>query len=290
MELTNREIYFDTKKEIENRKLNISDNEIYLLLEKANDYKNFTELSVNFDKNIANLEYFLRLKEQLFNGEPIQYILNNAPFLSFDFYVDKRVLIPRVETEELVKRTISIIKKFNLNKDKVFDVCTGSGCIAISLKNEFPTSEVFASDISIDAINVAKINAEKYHTKINFLEGDKTNPFIESKLKADVIISNPPYVENKIDIEEKVKKYEPLNAIYSKDGTAFYEDVFKHYKEITNSKFFMAFEINYDQEEKLTNLIKIFFDENIIYKFVKDIYGLTRFLFIIGGYDDENFN
>jgi methylase of polypeptide subunit release factors len=92
------------------------------------------------------------------------------------------------------------------------------------------------------------------------------------------------------DIEEKVKKYEPNDAVYIKDGTEFYEEYFKRHKDVLNENFFMAFEINYDQELKLTELIKKYFDKNVRYKFEKDIYNLTRYLFILGGYEDKTIN
>ena len=81
-----------------------------------------------------------------------------------------------------------------------------------------------------------------------------------------------------------------MNAIYSEDGTAFYEEIFKHYKEVLNEKFILAFEINYDQQDRLTELISKYFEDNINFSFVNDIYGRTRFLFIIRGYIYENLN
>ena len=230
MELTNREAFFKTKEEVKNKNLEISDNEIFLLIEKVNNYQNYTNLVLNFDKNLANINYFNELKERLFNGEPIQYILNSAPFVDLDIYVDNRVLIPRVETEELVTKTRYFIEKLELEHKVIGDMCTGSGCIALFMKNSFKDSSVFASDISKDALEVANKNAKDLELDIIFLKGDKTKPFVNQNIKFDIFISNPPYVQNKNDIEEKVKKNEPMNAIYSEDGVAFYRDVFQNYK------------------------------------------------------------
>ena len=285
MELTNRKLYFDTKKEIEKQGLEISNNEICQLLEKANNFKNYTELTLNFDKKPANLEYFYQLKEKLFKGMPIQYILKEASFIDLSLYVDERVLIPRVETEELVLRTLNYIKAYKINITNFLDMCTGSGCIALYLKSQLKGSKAYASDFSLDALDVAKINAKNLDLKINFVYGDKLNPFLKGEIKFDLLISNPPYVQNKEDIEEKVKKHEPMNAIYSEDGTLFYEHVFQHYKEIMNDKFIMAFEINYDQQERLTDLIAKYFKDDITFTFVKDIYDRTRFLFVFRGFD-----
>ena len=284
MELTNREAFFKTKEEVKNKNLEISDNEIFLLIEKVNNYQNYTNLVLNFDKNLANLNYFNELKERLFNGEPIQYILNSAPFVDLDIYVDNRVLIPRVETEELVTKTRYFIEKLELEHKVIGDMCTGSGCIALFMKNSFKDSSVFASDISKDALEVANKNAKDLELDIIFLKGDKSKPFVNQNIKFDIFISNPPYVQNKNDIEEKVKKNEPMNAIYSEDGVAFYRDVFQNYKKFMNNKFMMAFEINYDQEHQLTELVEEYFPGDEKYMFLKDIYGLTRFLFILKGY------
>ena len=284
MELTNREAFFKTKEEVKNKNLEISDNEIFLLIEKVNNYQNYTNLVLNFDKNLANLNYFNELKERLFNGEPIQYILNSAPFVDLDIFVDNRVLIPRLETEELVTKTRYFIEKLELEHKVIGDMCTGSGCIALFMKNSFKDSSVFASDISKDALEVANKNAKDLELDIIFLKGDKTKPFVNQNIKFDIFISNPPYVQNKNDIEEKVKKNEPMNAIYSEDGVAFYRDVFQNYKKFMNNKFMMAFEINYDQEHQLTELVEEYFPGDKKYMFLKDIYGLTRFLFILKGY------
>ena len=290
MELTNREIFFKTKEEVKNKNLEISDNEIFLLIEKVNNYQNYTNLVLNFDKNLANLNFFNELKERLFNGEPIQYILNSAPFVDLDIYVDQRVLIPRVETEELVTKTRYFIEKLELEHKVIGDMCTGSGCIALFMKNSFKDSQIYASDISQDALEVAMKNSKNLNLDINFLYGDKTKPFIELGVKFDIFISNPPYVQNKEDIEEKVKKNEPMNAIYSEDGVAFYRDVFQNYRKFMNDKFMMAFEINYDQEHQLTELVEEYFPGDKKYMFLKDIYGLTRFLFILKGYKYDQIN
>lgn len=284
MELTNRKLFFVTRNEAKEKGLDISSSEIYLLLEKTNNFKNKTELVLNFDKNHANPKYFCELKEKIFNNVPIQYVLNSAPFLDLDLYVDERVLIPRVETEDLVSRIIKMIKDKNFNHKVIADMCTGSGCIALYLKKTYPDSKVYASDISLDALDVAKSNASKANIDVEFLHGDKTEPFITLKEKIDLFVSNPPYVEKMEDIEERVKKHEPMNAIYVKDGVSFYENVFKEHKKFMNDKFFMAFEINYDQQDQLTELIAKYFDDDTEFSFVKDIFDRTRFLFILKGY------
>ena len=242
MAQTNRDAFIKAKKFLSQFKdLEFYDSEIYLLLIKANNYLNFTELIKHFDENLANPEYFFRNIQRIKEGEPIQYVTGEAPFFDLDIKVNSNVLIPRPETEGLTKFTID------------------------------------------------KSNFEKYQANIITLEGNRLEPLISRHIRLDVLISNPPYVEKMEDIEDKVKKYEPLNAIYIQDGTKFYESYFKHHKEVMKDKFFMAFEINYDQEEKLTFLIRNYFDLNKIqYKFVKDIFDKTRYLFIKGDYSENS--
>lgn len=289
--IKNIDAFYEAKKIINEAKKDISDSEIYLLLENANSYKDYTELVLNFNENLAKPQLFYENINKIIDGEPIQYVVNEAPFLSLLLYVDKRVLIPRPETEGLMLNLFKFIKENNLNYKNMLEICTGSGCIALSYKKEFFDASVYTSDISSDAIEVAKLNAKNNNLDINFFVGDKLEPILKLNKKFDVFVSNPPYVENKNDIEEKVKRYEPMNAIYVEDGTTFYEYFFKCHKLFLNKDAIMAFEINYDQEEKLKTLISLYFkNENIQYKFVKDIYGMTRYLFIIRGYKNGILN
>ena len=291
MGLSNREAFLKAKKYLSTFKdLEFFDSEIYLLLIKANNYKNFTELIKNFDEKLANIDYFDRNLKKLSIGEPIQYIVKEAPFFNLDITVNKDVLIPRPETEGLVQIIIDEIKKNNIPHQSIGDICTGSGCIALYFKTIFPTSNVYAIDKYSNALNIAKINFKKYGKEIITFLGDKIDPLLSLNIQLDILVSNPPYVSNLKELEEKVIKYEPLHAIYSKNGTEFYEYYFKNYKKIMNRKFLMGFEINYDQEEKLTFYISKYFDlKTVSYRFIKDIYGKTRYL-IIEGENNESIN
>ena len=290
MDLTNREAFFEAKSRIEKAKVKISDSELYTILIKANKFSSYTEIITNFDKNLAEPQYFFQKLDEIIAGKPIQYAINLASFLDFDLYIDERVLIPRPETEGLVLLVKDIILSNKIKHDTILDVCTGSGCIALFMKGIFPDSKVYASDKSKDALDVAKINDETFNGNIIFLRGDKLKPIIKEKVKLDVLISNPPYVENKKDIESKVKKYEPMKAIYSRVGEKFYLNYFKNYKKVMKDKFIMAFEINYDQEDVLTKAIEKYFKDikDLKFKFYKDIYGLNRYLIILRGYENAN--
>lgn len=286
---TNREVYLEAKEVIRNKDLEISDSEIYQILIFANDFESYTDLVLNFDKEIKNYSFFIDKFERITTGEPIQYVLNIAPFLYFDLYVDQRVLIPRPETEGLVLLAKSIIQENKIRHKFIADCCTGSGCIALFMKAYFEESKVYATDIHDRCLDVAKINAKKFNANIHFLKGDKSKPLTELDETIDVLISNPPYAPDDSKIEEKVKKYEPIDAITTEGGVTFYEDYFKnHSKFMNDDKFMMAFEIGYDQKEILTELINKYFkkDEQIQYKFYQDIYNLDRYLIILKGYKD----
>ncbi len=285
--MTNRELFFDMRK---NRVSDyVTDSMLYEILIHVNELNSFTDLIIKFDKECKDEKMALNLFSRANNDEPLDYLFNKHEYIGMNFYVDKNVLIPRPETEELIQETIGVIRANKLPRENIIDVCTGSGIIAISLKKEFNESEVYGTDISSEAIKIAFKNAKNNNLDVKFLVGNILEPAKALNKKFDILISNPPYVEKMEDIAENVKKYEPLNAIYVENGTYFYEEIFKNYKDIMKDKFLMAFEINYDQEDKLTDLIYKYFDENnSMYRFQKDSFGKTRFLFILGGYESDD--
>lgn len=267
----------------------VTDSMLYEILIHVNELNSFTDLIIKFDKECKDEKMALNLFSRANNDEPLDYLFNKHEYIGMNFYVDKNVLIPRPETEELIQETIGVIRANKLPRENIIDVCTGSGIIAISLKKEFNESEVYGTDISSEAIKIASKNAKDNNLDVKFLVGNILEPAKALNKKFDILISNPPYVEKMEDIAENVKKYEPLNAIYVENGTYFYEEIFKNYKDIMKDKFLMAFEINYDQEDKLTDLIYKYFDENnSMYRFQKDSFGRTRFLFILGGYESDD--
>ena len=212
---------------------------------------------------------------RLENGEPVQYIVGNVDFYGLTFKVDKRVLIPRFETELLVEKTLNLINDDNLD---ILDIGTGSGCIAITLKNKLEHSNVDAIDISKDALEVAKSNAQLNNVNINFINSDL---FSNIDKKYDVIISNPPYIAYDEEIDEIVKNNEPHLALYAdNDGTYYYEEIFKNALNYLKNKYLMAFEIGYLQGAKLKELATKYFSDALV-KVEKDMSDKDRFLFII---------
>ena len=193
--------------------------------------------------------------KKISTGIPIQYITNNQEFMNLNFYVDENVLIPQPDTETLVEE---VINEYKEKKCEILDLCTGSGAIAISLAKYINESNIVASDISMKALQIAKLNAEKnlVRKKIEFIESDMFNKIYKDDF--DIIVSNPPYIKTKV-IEEldKQVKNEPYIALDGgADGLKFYKIIIENaYKYIKNEgKVFL--EIGYDQKNELINLFK----------------------------------
>ncbi len=233
---------------------------------------------IHYLKKYGNPEIFDENVEKLKAGIPVQYLVGNVDFYGTLFHVDKRVLIPRFETEELVEKTARYIKK-GFHKDvSIIDLGTGSGCIAITLKKIFPESEVMAVDISKDALEVAKGNALKNQVDIHFQEGDMLE---NVQPRFDVIVSNPPYIAYTEEIMDIVKNHEPHLALYAeKNGLSFYEQILKSCSKNLNEKFLIAFEIGSTQGKAIELLAHQYLSD-IEVKIEKDLQGLDRFVFIM---------
>ncbi|MEW5758538.1 MAG: peptide chain release factor N(5)-glutamine methyltransferase [Candidatus Omnitrophota bacterium] len=208
--------------------------------------------------------------EERKKGMPLQYLLGKINFFGFDFKVDKRALIPRFETEILVDKAINIIKSLNLKKFNLLDLCTGSGCIAISIAKFFKHAQITASDISNSALDLAKENAVLNNTaeQIKFIRSDL---FKNLKNKQyDIIISNPPYIpSNTIDTLDKEISFEPRVALDGGNlGLDFYQRILKDVHIYLKNRGFFIFEIGFIQTDQIIRLI----EENSNLKLV----GITR--------------
>lgn len=187
------------------------------------------QLHLNIDDRLPESELIIYSAwvKRLKRHEPIQYITGKAWFMDLELVVDNTVLIPRPETEELVNLLFEWYSKGNL---KVLDACTGSGCIALAIKNYLPNSNVYASDISADALNIAKINADNLGLEIKLIESNllkDDNSALPEDL--DVIISNPPYIpySEKDSMAIHVAEKEPSIALFVEDNDAliFYKRI-----------------------------------------------------------------
>ena len=160
------------------------------------------------------------------------------------------------------------------------DVGTGSGAIAISLALEEPKLHVTATDISNDALEVAKMNAKELDAHVQFYQGDMLQPLIENNIKVDIFVSNPPYIPNTQDIEAVVKDNEPHVALFGgNDGLYFYRKIFSQVKEVINDRALLAFEMGFDQRELMEEALAHYFPDTP-YDIIKDINGKDRMLFI----------
>lgn len=229
-------------------------------------------------KELIKLNKWNKLTMSLLEKDyPVQYIIGYVDFYGLKINVNEFTLIPRYETEYLIELTLKEIKKMNLDNPKILDLCTGSGAIGLTLKSLLPSSEVTLSDISKDALMVANKNKNELNLDVNIIESDL---FKNIPGKFDVIISNPPYVMTNETLPKDVL-YEPHLALYSGlKGIDHIEEIFKNIKSHLNNKYLIALEINEKSEPDITNLIKTYFEKNINYKFMKDLAGKTRYLFI----------
>ncbi len=204
---------------------------------------------------------------------PLQYIINKQNFYGLDFYVDESVLIPRYDTENIVDR---IVKDCKENKClSVLDLCTGSGCIAVSLKKS-GFERVYAADVSDKALAVAKYNAKLNDADIIFLQGDLYENF-PKEIRFDIIVSNPPYISTDeiARLEKQVRDFEPKLALDGgRDGLDFYKKIINLSKDFLNNKGRLYLEIGYDQSKDVVDLAKKEGYDNIV--IIKDLSGRDR--------------
>ena len=230
-------------------------------------------LANEIDLDESNQTLFLSALERLKTHEPIQYVLGKTTFMDLEFKVNNSVLIPRPETEELVR----LMLKEELEGKEILDIGTGSGCIAISLAKNLPNSKVGAMDISSEALEVAKENAKLNNVSIEFINADIFQ--YKSNKKYDVIVSNPPYVteSEKTLMKQNVLDFEPRQALFVTDDNPllYYKSILNFSKMSLNKNGKIYLEINekYDNEMKdLANYCGYLFSDCS-----KDMFGKNRF-------------
>ena len=252
-----------------------------ILLEEYTGLKLFT-LALSPEEQISKTKegLFFEALSRLKIEEPIQYIIGKTYFATLELVVDNSVLIPRPETEELVKWIVNDELLLQKKELKILDIGTGSGCIAIALAKKMINATVDAIDVSKKALDIAKLNAKKNEVAINFRQLDI---LIANELadNYDVIVSNPPYVRSseKTLMKKNVLDYEPHTALFITD-----EDPLLFYKKITalavdnlNQGGQLFFEINQYLSNSMTNLLKEFNFKNIeLRKDTFDNYRMIR--------------
>lgn len=233
--------------------------------------------NIEYLKKYYNKDNIKDAIKRLNAGEPVQYIVGNVDFYGYELDVNKNVLIPRRETEELVEEVIKRSKNFN--NPTIIDVGTGSGAIAISLSKEL-NCHIYASDISGAALKVAKKNICKTSSNVTLYKGNMLKPYIKNDIKVDILVSNPPYIDKTEKIEDIVKNNEPHLALYAKNkGLEFYESILKDASKILNDKFLISFEIGQEQGE-MVKKIALKYLSNIKVEIKKDLSLKNRFVFV----------
>jgi len=247
-----------------------------LIFEKLLNYTK-TDILLNSTTKISNFTY-LQIKQiidQLLHNKPIQYILGEAWFYDIKLEVSPDVLIPRQETEELVRW---IVEHAENQPFSVLDIGTGSGCIAIALALNMPASKVQAMDISDKAIQLAIKNAKKHDAEVEFFVDDIFEPLFVKSGKYDILVSNPPYVteSEKLLIEKNVLHYEPVDALFvpDKDALKYYKAIAATAREVLNPGGRIFLEINENKAEEILELLIRYMFKNIEIK--KDINGKYR--------------
>ncbi len=240
---------------------------------------NYTKFKYTENKNIpfpvSQINNWKNIENRLLNSEPIQYIIGIAPFYGLNFIVNKNVLIPRQETEELVQ----LILLENKNKNiEIIDIGTGSGCIAISLKKYSDSFNIFATDISEKALQVAMQNANENNVEINFINDNIFDSKILNSKKYNLIVSNPPYVpENeKTAMLKNVKDFEPEIALFSPNNEPliFYKQIAEFACKHLEEGGFIYVEVHEKYAKEVALLFEVYgFVNNII---INDINNKPR--------------
>ena len=245
---------------------------MYMLNENSQQFTN--NISEQISKEKEEL-YFSLIDKHIEKNVPLSHLAGFEYFYDRKFKVTKDVLSPRMETEELIYKVIEYIKSINKNNIKILDLCTGSGIIGITLRKELESKslKVVASDISEEALKVAKENAIMNEAEVKFIQSDIFENINE---KFDIIVSNPPYIaySDKITMEDNVLNYDPHLALFAEeDGMYFYREIVENAKEYLEEDGLVFFEIGYDQREKI---LKLAYENEFKAEVYKDINGRDR--------------
>lgn len=250
----------------------------YLMM--AREHWSFRDFLLREDEDIPEelSAYLLSTKESLRSGVPLQYIAGEAPFFGRDFRVDSRVLIPRFDTEILVEEALDTIdhriEDRNDSRISVLDLCTGSGCIGITIALERPNVSVTLSDVSDDALSVAKINAERFGLSLPVV---KSSYFDSIPGSFHVIVTNPPYIRDDVieTLDKEVRDHEPRIALSGgADGLSAYREIITKSTAFLRKNGTLLTEIGYDQGGPVSEMFQKAGFRNVSVK--KDLAGHDR--------------
>jgi len=250
---------------------------MYMLDESSQLFLN--KLSEQLSKEREE-KYFSLIEKHIKEDVPLSHLVGFEYFYDRKYKVTKDVLSPRMETEELIYKVVEYVKTTKKNNLRILDLCTGSGIIAITLKKELSqfSIDVVASDISKEALEVAKENAKTHTADIRFIQSDIFNNIDD---KFDIIVSNPPYIDRKdeVTMEDNVLKYDPHLALFAEEeGMYFYRNITEQANSYLNANGVIFFEIGYDQKDKIVKLADMNGYHAEVYK---DINGRDRMAFLV---------
>lgn len=239
-------------------------NLFYLLIEEVMGLtRSEVVLNGGTELTVGKIQELQLMVKRLQQNEPVQYILEKACFFGYDFKVSPATLIPRPETEELTAWILEVMQLIPEKKWRILDIGTGSGCIPVTLKKEFPSAEVTGIDFSAGALEVAEENARNLNAEVLFVQQDilKTSDLEPY----DIIVSNPPYVRNveKEEINKNVLDHEPHSALFVEDGDPliFYRSISKLAKNSLSDGGMLFFEINQYLGTEMKVLVSHYFHE-----------------------------
>ncbi len=253
-----------------------------ILLEHVTNLKSY-QILTNIDTDVEDdvvTRYLEQLSKYTEENIPIQHVIGYECFYGYNFIVNKDVLIPRFETEELVSYVLQHYDEvFPDQKVEVVDIGTGSGCISITLDLEEQSFNVTATDISQDAINIAKQNQTNLGSNVEFLVGDMLEPLKGKKF--DIIVSNPPYIPEEEYVDSLVKDNEPHLALFGgSDGLFFYDKILSGVEQIANEQYIIAFEHAYDKSTEIAALVHKYL-KDVEVRSIKDLQNKDRFTIVI---------
>lgn len=255
-----------------------NDDLLYLIREVSN--LSYSELVFKMDDEIdPSIEQRIKELATKYISEqiPVQYLLGYAYFYGLKLKVNKNVLIPRRETEELVEKVIEYSKELS-EPLVILDIGCGSGAIGLALKKELPNSAVYLSDISLDALEVAKENAKLLGLDVHFIHSDMLDEIKKMDIKFNIVVSNPPYIDKVSDVDPLVLNNEPHLALFSlDDGVYFYRRILESIDDITLNKAIIGFEHGYNEQGLLKELINNYLPKADIYPY-KDLSGNDRII------------
>jgi release factor glutamine methyltransferase len=265
-----------------------------LVMERVTEWKKIDRvLNKAVPLSDEKVKLLARYTDELLSHKPVQYVLNEAWFYGMNLFVDENVLIPRPETEELVKWVLDEVKHYAVHQGKalslsslfqqpaVLDVGSGSGCIALALKKQFPAATVYSCDVSEKALEVARTNATAHRANINFIPCDFLNAVQRDALPhVDFIVSNPPYVpmQNKSAMSLHVVDHEPHLALFVEDSDPliFYKAIAAFSKTHVAAKGQIFVELHEDMGDAVMEVFALHDFQEIELK--KDMQGKTRLL------------